>query len=32
MYPESPEDGIYIFDESRGVKPGMNAVAAIRTS
>ena len=29
MYPESPEDGIYIFDESRGVKPGDDAVAAL---
>ena len=29
MYPESPEEGIYIFDESRGVKPGDDAVAAL---
>ena len=29
MYPEAPEDGIYIFDESKDVKPGDDAVAAL---
>lgn len=29
MYPEAPEDGIYIFDESKNVKPGDDAVAVL---
>ena len=29
MYPEAPENGIYIFDESRNVKPGDDAVEAL---
>ncbi|MBR0409565.1 MAG: phenylalanine--tRNA ligase subunit beta [Eubacterium sp.] len=29
MYPEAPENGIYIFDEKKGVKPGDDAVAAL---
>ena len=29
IYPEAPEDGIYIFDESKDVKPGDDAVAAL---
>ena len=29
MYPEAPEDGIYIFDPSRDVKPGDDAVEAL---
>ena len=29
MYPEAPENGIYIFDESKDVKPGDDAVAAL---
>ena len=29
MYPEAPENGIYIFDENSGVKPGDDAVAAL---
>lgn len=29
MYPEAPEDGIYIFDDSKAVKPGDDAVAAL---
>lgn len=29
MYPEAPENGIYIFDESSGVKPGDDAVEAL---
>lgn len=29
MYPEAPEDGIYIFKEEDGVKPGDDAIAAL---
>ena len=29
MYPEAPENGIYIFDENKDVKPGDDAVAAL---
>ncbi len=29
MYPEAPEDGIYIFSEDSGVKPGDDAVEAL---
>ena len=29
MYPEAPENGIYIFDDSRNVKPGDDAVEAL---
>ncbi len=29
FYPEAPEDGIYIFDKAKGVKPGDDAVAAL---
>ncbi len=29
MYPEAPENGIYIFDEKKEVKPGDDAVAAL---
>lgn len=29
MYPEAPENGIYIFDKSKNVKPGDDAVAAL---
>lgn len=29
MYPEAPENGIYIFDENKNVKPGDDAVAAL---
>lgn len=29
MYPEAPENGIYIFDASKNVKPGDDAVAAL---
>lgn len=29
MYPEAPENGIYIFDASKKVKPGDDAVAAL---
>ncbi len=29
MYPDAPEDGIYIFSEEKGVKPGDDAVAAM---
>ena len=29
MYPEAPENGIYIFDKNKGVKPGDDAVAAL---
>ncbi|MDO4975869.1 MAG: phenylalanine--tRNA ligase subunit beta [Eubacteriales bacterium] len=29
FYPEAPENGIYIFDEKKGVKPGDDAVEAL---
>ncbi len=29
MYPEAPEDGIYIFGEDSGVKPGDDAIEAL---
>lgn len=29
MYPEAPENGIYIFDAAKNVKPGDDAVAAL---
>ena len=29
FYPEAPEDGIYIFDKAKGLKPGDDAVAAL---
>ena len=29
MYPEAPENGIYIFDEKKDVKPGDDAVEAL---
>ncbi|MGN0243436.1 MAG: phenylalanine--tRNA ligase subunit beta [Lachnospiraceae bacterium] len=29
MYPEAPEEGIYLFDKESGVKPGDDAVAAL---
>ncbi|MBQ9155619.1 MAG: phenylalanine--tRNA ligase subunit beta [Eubacterium sp.] len=29
MYPEAPEDGIYIFDKDSGVKPGDDAIEAL---
>ncbi len=29
MYPEAPENGIYIFDKDSGVKPGDDAVEAL---
>ncbi len=29
FYPEAPEDGIYIFDQAKGVKPGDDAVEAL---
>ena len=29
MYPEAPEEGIYIFDPAKGVKPGDDAVEAL---
>ena len=29
MYPEAPENGIYIFDENKEVKPGDDAVEAL---
>lgn len=29
LYPEAPEDGLYIFPEDSGVKPGDDAVAAL---
>ena len=29
MYPEAPEDGIYVFPEDAGVKPGDDAVKAL---
>ena len=29
FYPEAPEDGVYVFPETSGVKPGDNAVKAL---
>lgn len=29
FYPEAPEDGVYVFQEDSGVKPGDDAVAAL---
>lgn len=29
LYPEAPEEGIYIFDKESGLKPGDDAVAAL---
>ena len=29
LYPEAPEDGVYIFPEDAGVKPGDDAIAAL---
>lgn len=29
FYPEAPEDGVYVFPEESGVKPGDDAVAAL---
>ncbi len=29
LYPEAPEDGLYIFPEDSGVKPGDDAIAAL---
>jgi len=29
FYPEAPEDGVYVFPEDSGVKPGDDAVAAL---
>ncbi len=29
MYPKAPEDGLYIFDEADGVKPGDDAIEAL---
>ena len=29
LYPEAPEDGVYVFPEDAGVKPGDDAVAAL---
>ena len=29
FYPEAPEDGVYVFTEDSGVKPGDDAVAAL---
>lgn len=29
FYPEAPEDGVYVFSEDSGVKPGDDAVAAL---
>ncbi len=29
FYPEAPEDGVYVFPEASGVKPGDDAVAAL---
>lgn len=29
LYPEAPEDGVYVFPEESGVKPGEDAIAAL---
>lgn len=29
FYPEAPEDGVYVFPEESGVKPGDDAVKAL---
>ena len=29
LYPEAPEDGVYVFPEDAGVKPGDDAIAAL---